>query len=310
MDDSVLGGIPSSSGDGGSRPEVTTSGLRARLGMNAPEGTEASEPLATATELRLATERIVTLETLLTQSRAREDALTTQGFKDQATIARYGTKNAELAVIAAGAATNEAARREAESAAAEAERRSRLAHEELETRQVELAQLRERCLELKKDLDTLAGQAAVAAIARAEADRMAVERDQARQRAETEREMAAQDRARAEAAERMVAALQGRSVAELSGALGVRRPVAPPRRSIAPPVPKLVGATPPWIELQRGSSESAAPSATVLPWPPKEQKVAEAEVAIEVAEAGDLGPAPDPIAAAEPAEEVIDLSDG
>ena len=37
---------------------------------------------------------------------------------------------------------------------------------------VEMAQLRERCLELQKDLDTVAGQAAVATIARAEADRM------------------------------------------------------------------------------------------------------------------------------------------
>src|SRR4029077_10940773 len=203
-----------------------------RLGMNAPAATPAPEPLDAATELRLPQDRHVPPETLLAQSRAREDALTTQSFKDQATIARFGTKNAELATIAAGAATNEAARREAESAAAEAERRARLAEEGLETRRVELAQLRERCLELKKDLDTVAGQAAVAAIARAEADRMAVERDQARARAETERELAAQDRAPAEAGGRLVTALQGRTIAERTAAVGVRRPVAPPRRTM------------------------------------------------------------------------------
>ena len=292
------------------------SGLRARLQMNAPDAvdtpdvpdTEDARPaLPEATEFRLAKERIVTLETLLAQSRAREDALTTQGFKDQATIARFGTKNAELAAIAAGAATNEAARREAESVAAEAERRTKLALDELETRQVELAQLRERCLELQKDLDTLAGQAAIATIARAEADRMMRERDEARGRAETERGLAAQDRARAEMAERLAAALQGRSVAERERAdpVGPRRPVGQQWRSMAPPVPRLVGATPPWIELQRGSSEQAAPSATVLPWPPKESNAPEAPEVPEVDP-----PATDPIAPVEPAEEIIDLSDG
>jgi hypothetical protein len=71
---------------------------------------------------------------------------------------------------------------------------------------------------------------------------------------------------------------------------------------MAPPVPKLVGATPPWIELQRGSSEQAAPSATVLPWPPKEPKVAE------VAEAEPPETAATPTS--EATEEIIDLSDG
>jgi hypothetical protein len=312
MDDSVSGGVPSSE----SRPGVTMSGLRARLQMNAPDAVDPTDvpdafdarpSLPEAAEFRLAKERIVTLETLLTQSRAREDALTTQGFKDQATIARFGAKNAELAAIAAGAATNEAARREAESAAAEAERRTKLAHDELETRLVEMAQLRERCLELQKDLDTLAGQAAAATIARAEADRMMRERDEARERAETERGLAAQDRARAEASERLAATLRGRSVAERERAAlaGARPSVAQQKRSMAPPVPKLVGATPPWIELQRGSSEQAAPSATVLPWPPKEPKVAESAEA-EPPETG----ATDPIPAAETAEEIIDLSDG
>lgn len=294
------------------------SGLRARLQANAPDAVDtpdvpdafdARPALPEATEFRLAKERIVTLETLLTQSRAREDALTTQGFKDQATIARFGAKNAELAVIAAGATTNEAARREAESATAEAERRTKLAHDELETRLVEMAQLRERCLELQKDLDTLAGQAAAATIARAEADRMMRERDEARERAETERGLAARDRARAEASERLAAALQGRSVAEERAALaGARRPVAQQKRSMAPPVPKLVGATPPWIELQRGSSEQAAPSATVLPWPPKEAKVADVADVAELPEVDP--PATHPTPTAEPAEEIVDLSDG
>ncbi len=291
------------------------SGLRARLQMNAPDvvdPTDAPDAFDVrpspheATEFRLAKERIVTLETLLTQSRAREDALTTQGFKDQATIARFGAKNAELAVIAAGAATNEASRREAESAAAEAERRTKLAHDELETRLVEMAQLRERCLELQKDLDTLAGQAAAATIARAEAARMMRERDEARERAETERGLAARDRARAEASERLAASLQGRSVVERSAALAEARPsIAQQKRSMAPPVPKLVGATPPWIELQRGSSEQAAPSATVLPWPPKESKAPEIPE-VDPPATGPMGPT----APAEAAEEIIDLSDG
>ena len=74
---------------------------------------------------------------------------------------------------------------------------------------------------------------------------------------------------------------------------------------MAPPVPKLVGATPPWIQLQRGSSESAAPSATVLPWPPKEQKLDEPEAALEVADV--TTPAPD---ATDAPEDIVDLSDG
>ncbi|HTG48325.1 MAG TPA: hypothetical protein VK646_11790 [Actinomycetota bacterium] len=300
MDDSVPGGIPSSSEP--PRPSATSE-LRARLQLNAPA--PSPEPVAAVTdELRVAKERIVTLETLLTQSRAREDALTTQGFKDQATIARFGAKNAELAAIAAGAATNEAARREAESAAAEADRSRQHAQEELEVRLVELQQLRDRCTELQTDLAALAGETAKAAIARAEADRMAAERDEARGRAETERQLAAQDRARAEAAERLAAALQGRALPDRSGGVGDRRGVAPPKRSMAPPVPKLVGATPPWIELQRGSS--AAPSATVLPWPPKEKLA-------EKAAAGEPAPedAPEPLETTPPAaEEIIDLSDG
>jgi hypothetical protein len=224
----------------------------------------------TDTPLGAAT-RIEALEALLAQSREREEALTSQSFKDQATIVRFGTKNAELASLAAGAAAAEVARREAEGAAADAERRLTIAKAELETRLAEIEQLRGRCAELRSDMESLAGEAAVAAVARAETERLTRERDQARERALAERRLAADDRARADEAERLVALLQGRLNAGGSpNGLSEGSAIGAPKRQVLPRVPRPVAATPPWIELQRANSDSAAPSATVLPWPPKD----------------------------------------
>lgn len=215
--------------------------------------------------------RIETLEALLAQSREREEALTAQSFKDQATIVRFGTKNAELASLAAGAAGAEAARREAEGAAAEAERQLTVARAELETRLAEIEQLRGRCEELRSDMEALSGEAAVAAVARAEAERLTRERDQARERALAERRLASEDRARADEAERLVSLLQGKLNAGGSrNGLTEGSAIGAPKRQVLPRVPRAVVATPPWIELQRANSDSAAPSATVFPWPPKD----------------------------------------
>ena len=216
--------------------------------------------------------RIEALEALLARSREREEALTLQTFKDEATIVRFGTKNAELAAIAAGAAGAEVARREAENAAMEAERRLTIAKAELETRLAEIEQLRGRCEELRSDLETLAGEAAVAAVARAEAQRLTRERDQARERALAERRLAADDRARADEAERLVALMQGKLDADdAPNGFAEGSAIGAPKRQVLPRVPRAVVATPPWIELQRANSESAAPSATVFPWPPKDE---------------------------------------
>jgi hypothetical protein len=97
--------------------------------------------------------RVQTLETLLTQSRAREEALTTRALKDKSTIADL-----------------EARRAAAETAAADAERRLSIIRVEVDAKRVEVERLGAANDALQRDLGTLAEQA-TAAVARGRAER-------------------------------------------------------------------------------------------------------------------------------------------
>jgi hypothetical protein len=169
--------------------------LRARLEVLATgdptRGLEAIEGI------REAEERIGTLELMLARAREREDGLTAQTVRDQATIAICETRIAELSATAAAFPESEAARREAEVKLAEAERRLMLAQAEAQAGQGEIEGLRSRCLKLEAELSEYAEEVASSAVARAEVAKAERERDEARSRAYTERRLAAEDRRRA-----------------------------------------------------------------------------------------------------------------
>lgn len=102
-------------------------------------------------------QRIQTLQTLLAQAREREEAFTTQSFKDQATI---GDLQRRLAQV--------------DARLTEAHRDLTRLGAELDARTLESDRLRTASAEIRADLDALAGQAA-AALARAQEH--AAERD-------------------------------------------------------------------------------------------------------------------------------------
>lgn len=185
--------------------------LRAQVEILAPpdqdRGREAIERMLQAQE------RVATLEQMLARAREREDSLTVQSIRDQAAIADSESRLAEMSAIAARVATSEAARREEETVAAEANRKLTLAQAEADARRTEIERLRSRCSELETDLSRLAREVAAATVARAEASRTERERNEARDRASAERRLAAEDRRRAAEANLRAAELQSQLLA-------------------------------------------------------------------------------------------------
>jgi hypothetical protein len=185
--------------------------LRAQVEILAPpdqdRGREAIERMLQAQE------RVATLEQMLARAREREDSLTVQSIRDQAAIADSESRLAEMSAIAARVATSEAARREEETVAVEANRKLTLAQAEADARQAEIERLRSRCSELETDLSRLAREVAEATVARAEASRTERERNEARDRASAERRLAAEDRRRAAEANLRAAELQSQLLA-------------------------------------------------------------------------------------------------
>jgi chromosome segregation ATPase len=104
--------------------------------------------------------RIRTLETLLGQSRAREEALTTQAFKDRERITQLQAEIGQLQT------------RITESAAAvgEAERKLAIIRVELESRRTEVERLGAANTDLHRELESVA-TAATSAVDRARAQR-------------------------------------------------------------------------------------------------------------------------------------------
>ena len=261
--------------------------LRAQVEVLAPSdqdrGREAIERMLQAQE------RVATLEQMLARARDREDSLTVQTIRDQAAIADSESRLAEMSAIAARVATSEAARREEETVAAEANRRLTLAQAEAEARQAEIERLRSRCSELETDLSRLAREVAAATVARAEASRTERERNEARDRASAERRLAAEDRRRAAEADLRATELQSqlrsaeRRIVKLTNERSAsavepeaRPNVLQPKRTKAPaevpakPPTEAPATTPvkapteaPWTTLQRASSAAAGSPALV-----------------------------------------------
>lgn len=258
--------------------------LRAQVEVLAPadqdRGREAIERMLQAQE------RVATLEQMLARAREREDSLTVQTIRDQAAIADTESRLAEMSAIAARVAMSEAARREEETVAAEANRRLTLAQTEAEARQAEIERLRSRCSELETDLSRLAREVAAATVARAEASRTERERNEARDRASAERRLAAEDRRRAaeanlratelqsqlRAAERRIVKLTNeRSASEAEpeappNVLEPKRTEAPAKAPIEAPsmTPAKTPTEAPWTTLQRASSAAAGSPARVI----------------------------------------------
>jgi chromosome segregation ATPase len=249
--------------------------LRAQVEVLAPPdqvcGREAIERMLQAQE------RVATLEQMLARAREREDSLTVQTIRDQATIEDSEARLAEMGAIAARVATSEAARREEETVAAEANRRLTLAQAEAEARQAEIERLRSRCSELETDLSRLAREVAVATVARAEASRTERERNEARDRASAERRLAAEDRRRAAEANLRAAELQSqlraaeRGIVKLTNersASGAEPRALPKaletdRKETPANAPAEAPTEAPWTTLQRASFAAAASPASV-----------------------------------------------
>jgi hypothetical protein len=232
--------------------------LRSQLEVLAPQdqdrGREAIE------RIRQAQERIEALEEMLGKARGLEHELTAKAVRDRAQIFRYEAEISELSAISARVSTAEEARRQAEAVAAESERALALATAEVEAQKAEIVQLRSRNTELEADLVAVTEKIAAAAVARAEAVRLKAERDEARERAQVERGLAAQDRRRAAEAGLRAAELQHqlreaeRRMVQVSNTTH-RESIAIPEDADEQQVAEI---PPPWIELQRASSEAAS----------------------------------------------------
>jgi hypothetical protein len=232
--------------------------LRSQLEVLAPQdqekGREAIE------RIRQAQERIEALEEMLGKARDLEHELTAKAVRDRAQIFRYEAEISELSAISARVSNAEEARRQAEAVAAESERALALAVAQVEAQGAEIAQLRSRNSELEADLVAVTEKIAAAAVARAEAVRLKEERDEARERAQVERGLAAQDRRRAAEAGLRAAELQHqlreaeRRMVQVSNTTH-RESLAVPEDADAEEVAEI---PPPWIELQRASSEAAS----------------------------------------------------
>jgi hypothetical protein len=232
--------------------------LRSQLEVLAPQdqekGREAIE------RIRQAQERIEALEEMLGKARDLEHELTAKAVRDRAQIFRYEAEISELSSISARVSNAEEARREAEAVTAESERALALAVAQVEAQGAEIAQLRSRNSELEADLVTVTEKIAAAAVARAEAVRLKEERDEARERAQVERGLAAQDRRRAAEAGLRAAELQHqlreaeRRMVQVSNTTH-RESLAVTGDADEEEVAEI---PPPWIELQRASSEAAS----------------------------------------------------
>ena len=232
--------------------------LRSQLEVLAPQdqekGREAIE------RIRQAQERIEALEEMLGKARDLEHELTAKAVRDRAQIFRYEAEISELSAISARVSNAEEARRQAEAVAAESERALALAVAQVEAQRAEIVQLRSRNTELEADLVAVTEKIAAAAVARAEAVRLKAERDEARERAQVERGLAAQDRRRAAEAGLRAAELQHqlreaeRRMVQVSNTTH-RESAAVPEDADAEEVAEI---PPPWIELQRASSEAAS----------------------------------------------------
>ncbi len=232
--------------------------LRSQLEVLAPQdqdkGREAIE------RIRQAQERIEALEEMLGKARDLEHELTAKAVRDRAQIFRYEAEISELSAISTRVSTAEEARRQAEAVAAESERALALAAAQVEAQGAEIVQLRSRNTELEADLVAVTEKLAGAAIARAEAVRLKAERDEARERAQVERGLAAQDRRRAAEAGLRAAELQHelreaeRRMVQVSNTTH-RESTAVPGGAEGEEVAEI---PPPWIELQRASSEAAS----------------------------------------------------
>jgi hypothetical protein len=266
--------------------------LRSQLEVLAPQdqekGREAIE------RIRQAQERIEALEEMLGKARDLEHELTAKAVRDRAKIFRYEAEISELSAISARVSNAEEARRQAEAVAAESERALALAVAQVEAQGAEIAQLRSRNTELEADLVAVTEKIAAAAVARAEAVRLKAERDEARERAQVERGLAAQDRRRAAEAGLRAAELQHqlreaeRRMVQVSNT-NHRESVAVPEDANAEEVAEI---PPPWIELQRASSEAASngPHTTAVPDAVEAASPQEEEPA--VVKVGDAEPEP------------------
>ena len=239
--------------------------LRSQLEVLAPQdqerGREAIE------RIRQAQERIEALEEMLGKARDLEHELTAKAVRDRAQIFRYEAEISELSAISARVSSRGSAPA-GDAVAAESERALALALAQVEAQDAEIVQLRSRNTELEADLAAVTEKIAAAAVARAEAVRLKAERDEARERAQVERGLAAQDRRRAAEAGLRAAELQHqlreaeRRMVQVSNT-SHREAWRPGRRRRE----DVVVIPPPWIELQRASSEAAsvAPRSGAVP---------------------------------------------
>jgi hypothetical protein len=283
--------------------------LRSQLEVLAPQdqdkGREAIE------RIRQAQERIEALEEMLTKARDLEYELTAKAVRDRAQIFRYEAEISELSAISARVSISEDARRQAEAVAAESERALALAAAEVEARRVEIVQLRSRNTELEADLVAVTEKLASAAVARAEAVRLKAERDEARERAQDERRLAAQDRRRAAEAGLRAAELQHelreaeRRMVQLSNNTH-RESIEVSEDANGVEIAEM---PPPWIELQRASSEAAAsvrPHATGVP--DAVESASPQDEAPMVMEVDDASPDTRDVEVVPPTTELIDLT--
>jgi chromosome segregation ATPase len=220
--------------------------MRAQLVAILPEGEEAlRNAQEAAEEARAREERIGTLERLLAAARQQQEDLTAQIVRDQSVIEDLQSRKEELTDMVARLVEFERGRAAAEARATEAERRADRVEVELSGLRDDLQRTRTRVSELESDLSAAAVEVAAGATARATAQRLAMQRDEARERAEAERRMAAADRVRADEAERRLAELESRTVTVVQG-----RPTPEPETRVGaerPPIPPLERDRGPWF---------------------------------------------------------------
>lgn len=220
--------------------------LRAQLVAILPEGEEAlRNAQEAAEEARAREERIGTLERLLAAARQQQEDLTAQVVRDQSAIEDLQSRKEELTDMVARLVEFERGRAAAEARATEAERRADRVQVELSGLRDDLQRTRTRVSELESDLSAAAVEVAAGATARATAQRLAMQRDEARERAEAERRMAAADRVRADEAERRLAELESRAVTVVED-----RPTPEPETRVGaerPPIPPLERDRGPWF---------------------------------------------------------------